>query len=87
MNIAIYKKNTEEVLCLLRDCDREAAQMVFNTTLAKLYEKELASDEKYFQFKMFLSELDDYLNDPAVQIVGSTNLEELQKSYLEIILE
>jgi len=35
---------------------------------------------------MFLVELDDYLNDLAVQILGSTNLEELQKSYSEIVL-
>jgi hypothetical protein len=86
MNIAFYRKNIEETLQLLRDGDADTARTFFNTTLAKLYEKELASDEKYFQLTMFLGELDDYLNDGAVQILGATNLEELQKSYSEIVL-
>lgn len=80
------KNDIERTLNFLREGTSAEARAFFNTNIGKNYEKELAVDNKYFQLKMFLMELDDYLNDKTVKIIGSTNLEELNKSYLDINL-
>lgn len=79
------KSNIEKTLNFLREGNAEEAKAFFNQSVSKIIEEKLVEDEKYFQLRMFLVELDDYLNDKAVQIVGSTNLEELEKSYSELV--
>lgn len=64
---------------IIRHCedgDREAARVLF----AQIKLPEVVSQD----LRIFLGQIDDYLNDPAVEITGAVTLIDLKRSYIEL---
>lgn len=85
MNTQSILKDIEHTILLLRSGEDFEARNFFNEHIQGTYKKIVSEREDLFQLKMFLQELDDYVNDPVVRIVNATTLDELTKSYIELV--
>lgn len=82
-NIELFEK-VEEVVLLLKTGDEEKASSIFNEEILPVYENVFEKDNKLEPLKLFIMELDEYINDESMKILGATTLNEIISEFLDL---